>query len=201
MCISFHIEVAYLAHMFRLHLACIPCLLNHHDRGWAYGLFVLAFHLISKLLTWLSGHHALKCVIDGPGVEGHAPLSPLYDRECVPAYICLEILCLALLVCCCCQNCLLQEFCADRQYRVPTGNVFSADSFISSRWTLYTAGGHSIQPMMILRMQGAYSGTFTVFQRSRTVKAEPTVLWQRVSRRSQSEHACIPLPEAFYCFQ
>ena len=151
--------------------ACIPCLLTNHDRGWGPLIcFVLAFHLISKLLTWLSGHHALKCVIDGPGVEGHAPLSPLHDRECVHAYICLEILCLALLVCCCCQNCLLQEFCADRQYRVPTGNVFIADSFISSRWTLYTAGGHSIQPVMILRIQGACSRTFAIFQRSRTVK-------------------------------
>ena len=35
-----HVHVAYLAHMLRLHLACMHCRLNHYDRGWASCLFV-----------------------------------------------------------------------------------------------------------------------------------------------------------------
>ena len=95
--------------------------------------FVLAVHLKSKLHTWLLGQHALKCVIDGPRVEGHAPLSPLHDREHVHAYICLKIPCHTLLALCCCQLQVLQEALAGRLNTVPTGNPSMADNFISGR--------------------------------------------------------------------
>ena len=102
--VALHVRMFVCMLRSHVHHCAFPCLLINHDRGWGPLMcFVLAFHLISKLHTWLLGHHALKCVIDGPRVEGHAPLSPLHDRECGHAHICLKIPCHTLLALCCCQ--------------------------------------------------------------------------------------------------
>lgn len=47
------------------------------------------------------GHHALKCVIDGPRIENRTPLSLWHDREGACAHIALKMHCHALFVLCC----------------------------------------------------------------------------------------------------
>lgn len=68
---------------------------------WHSSLLLHAFYLEWQL--GLLGHHASKCIIDGPRAEGHAPLSPLHDGECSHAHLCLKIPCHTLLALCCCQ--------------------------------------------------------------------------------------------------
>ncbi|KAF5959615.1 hypothetical protein HYC85_000824, partial [Camellia sinensis] len=47
-----------------------------------------------------------------------------------------------------------REHSADRQFKVPTGNKFSADSFTLCRWPHTTAGGNSTQPVALPSVQG-----------------------------------------------
>ena len=104
------------------------------------------------------------CIIDGPRVEGHAPLSPLHDRECARAYICLKfhaIHCLSLLLS-------KTSFC--REF-LPTGTVECRPAmdwwliiWNPSRWISSMAGGYSLQPMVSYRVQGTCPRTLAVFK-------------------------------------
>ncbi|KAF5930212.1 hypothetical protein HYC85_031085 [Camellia sinensis] len=49
----------------------------------------------------------------------------------------------------------LQEHSADRQCKMPTSNISSADGFILCRWPHTTAGDNSTQPVMIPSVQGS----------------------------------------------
>ena len=109
------------------------------------------------------GHHAWKCVIGGPRIEAHVPLSHKHDKGhdwCIHCLNCISMLCLAL---CCCQLQVLQAFLAGRQYLVPTGNVLVADSLISSRWPYLAAGGYSTQPVVSPNVQGGIPEALAAF--------------------------------------
>ena len=62
-----------------------------YERVVAFICVLHSFTLSRKL--GLLGHHASRCIIDGPRVEDRAPLSSLHDRECSHAHICLKIPC------------------------------------------------------------------------------------------------------------
>ena len=132
-----------------------------HDRVVALCVY-LCIHVILKRAIRLLGHHALKCVIDGPRVEGHTPLSPLHDRECVRAYICLKIPCHTLLALCCCQLQVLQEALAGRLNTVPTGQESVADRLKGGRWFLSLAGGVCTWPVVFPNIHKAYPWTLAV---------------------------------------
>ena len=108
----------------------------------------------------------------------------------------LGISCHTLSVLCCCQNCLLQEVSADRQHSVPTGYLFSADSFISSRWILYTAGGHPSQPMMFCNAHRRFSGTLTSFQKRKCSENRGSSAMAASFRAIWVKHASFAHPEA-----
>ena len=152
------------------------CIVVHCLTSWSTMIEVgslvclCALHLTLKCNLGSLGYHAPRCIIDGPRTKGHASLSPIHDREHWPCLHMLKIPYHALLVCCCCQNCLLQEFSADRQYRVPTGTIWVADNIIDNRWLFYTAGGHPSQPMMFCNAHRRFSGTLTVFREEKAVK-------------------------------
>ena len=101
-------------------------------RSWSH--LCVACILTLKCNLGPLGYHAPWCIIDGPRTKGHASLSPMHDRKHWPCLHMLKIPYHALSVGCCCQNCLLQEFYADRQYRVPTGTIWVADNPIRCRW-------------------------------------------------------------------
>ena len=133
------------------------------------------------------GHHAWKCVIGGPRIEAHAPLSHYHDKGhgwCIYALNCAAMLCLAL---CCCHLQILQEHSVDRQCKVPTGNHFPADSLTLCRWPHPTAGGNSMQPGMSPSIQGSSP---EVLATSRGVKE---------GKQRQLTHGGA-FPEAIYCF-
>ena len=76
-----HDHVAHLAHLPRLlyiSMHLLPLELIMMEVG-AYCLSC-AFHSILKLHTWLLGHHAMKCAIDGPRTKDHVPLSHTHDK-------------------------------------------------------------------------------------------------------------------------
>lgn len=75
-----------------------------------------------------------------------------------------EIPCHILSILYCCQNCLLQEVSADRQFSMPTGNPSWADNFINSRWLFSMAGLHFLQPMVFHSVQGTCSRTLAIFR-------------------------------------
>ena len=87
-----------------------------------------------EMHSWLLGHHALKCVIDGPTVEGHATLSPLHDRESGHAYIALNFLAMHCLPSAAVKN----RFCrklwpSGRMPILPTGYSLLSDGFTNGR--------------------------------------------------------------------
>ena len=129
-----------------------------------------AFHSILKLHTLASlGHHALKCVIGGPRVEYHAPLSLKHDREGGGANIALKKHCHALFVLCCWQNRFLQEDMAGRPSTVPIDQTFVADINIHGRWM---ADGLYFWPVTFHSAQEevqSSSGNFHNFQSSKAV--------------------------------
>ena len=90
-------------------------------------------------------------------------------------------------VLCCCELQVLQAFFADRQCKVPAGNLFSADSFILCRWPHTTAGGNSTQPAALPSVQGCSPEVLTA---SRGVKE---------GKQRQPMHGGA-FPEAVYCF-
>ena len=101
-----------------------------------------ALHLTLKCKLGLLGHHASKCAIDGPGVEAHAPLSPLHDRGCVRAYICLRshaIHCLSFVA-------VKIVFC--RKF-LPTGNIQCQPAICEWPIASSAADGHSSWPVGI----------------------------------------------------
>lgn len=104
-CIAFSMLVT-LTCSCRISFACMLASLApwiNYDRGWRPLIcFVcIPFDIEIAHLTPL-GHHALKCVIDGPRVGNHTPLSRKHDKECGGANIALKMLCHALSVLCCC---------------------------------------------------------------------------------------------------
>ena len=160
----------------------MPCSLNW---WWELGLVCLIdLHYIwnQSCILGSLGHHAWKCVIGGPRIEAHAPLSHYHDKGhgwCIYALNCAAMLCLAL---CCCQLQVLQEYSTDRQCKVPAGNNFFADSFNfvpmaipHCRWQFHSAGGDPLCP----REQ---SWGFDSLQRSEGRKTEAAYAWRRVSR-------------------
>ena len=109
-------HVASLACMSRLHCILHACLVPWlDDRNWAlFGLIGLHCIWNQSCILGSLGHHAWKCVIGGPRIEAHAPLSHYHDKGhgwCIYALNCAAMLCLAL---CCCHLQILQEYSADR---------------------------------------------------------------------------------------
>ena len=175
--------------MLRLHCilhACpVPWL---DDRNWAL-VCLIGLHFIWHENCTLDslGHHAWKCVIGGPRIEAHAPLSHYHDKGhewCIHALNCAAMLCLAL---CCCELLVLQAFFVDRQYILSTGSKSPADEFILCRWSKFTAGGHSIQPVALPNVQGRSP---EVLAASRGVKE---------GKQGQPMHGGA-YPKAIYCF-
>ena len=170
-------------HCINMHSLSLDLVIGIRTLVW----FDLHFIWKQSCILGSSGHHAWKCVIGGPRIEAHAPLSHYHDKGhggCIHALNCATMLCLAL---CCCELQILQEHFADRQCSVPTGNNVSADGCILCRWPHPTAGGDFIQPVMSSSTQGCSS---EVLAASRGVKEGKQ--WQPMHRGA--------FPEAVYLF-
>ena len=185
-----------------------PSVANAHDFNmigcWHSSLLLHSFTLICRL--GLLGHHASKCAIDGPRVEGHAPMSPLHDRECVHAHICSKkfhaIHCLPSAT----VNC---RFCrifwpVGYQECRPTNNLWPI-CLISGRCPSPLADDVPTRSVLLTSVHISILGACENFQRSRAVQPEATVLWQQVSggdepsthRPRTSRRGCGHLSSAF----
>ena len=176
-----------------MHRCAFPCLLINHDRGWGPLMcFVLAFHLISKLHTWLLGHHALKYAIDGPRVAGHAPLSPLHDRENGHAYIALNFLAMHCLPSAAVKN----RFCrniwpAGHLYCRPAIHYLPMDlKMVNNHPDM--AGENSTWSVMLPSVQRVHLGSCTIFGGARQCKQRQqlhdTDFWARRVKHASSTH-------------
>ena len=129
--------------------------------------FVCCMHPYIEWRIWSLGS---SCSIDGSKIEGHASLSSKHDKKHNHAHMYLRTPCHALSVLCLLSNCLLQEVSADRQNLVPTGNLWSADESNKCRWKFWSAGGDSVRPVVLWRMQGTCSSTLAIFRKTRQYK-------------------------------
>ena len=138
-----HAHVASLANMIRLQCILHACLVPWFGDGdWALGLFSLHFIWHENCTLDPLGHHAWKCVIGGPRIEAHPPLSHKHDKECVGCIHCLNWAAMQDFALCCCKLQVLQELIAGRQCLVPTGSQSMAGGSILCRRPHPNAGGH-----------------------------------------------------------
>ena len=78
-----------------------------HRPSWSCMIEVKALcvyvciHFILNCAIWLLGHHASRCVIGGPRVENHSPLSSWNDREGSCAHISCKYIAMPFLALCC----------------------------------------------------------------------------------------------------
>lgn len=150
-----------------LHCACIASPFEvSHDRGRSPLVWLCALHYIwnekmHNLVSWAITHWNARLMVREPRTMSLWVINMI--RDIVGAYIAwIALPCKALSSAAVKQ--ILQELFADRLHIVPTGNPSMADSFINSRWSHLTAGGHSPQPVVPPNVRGSNSETLEVFR-------------------------------------
>lgn len=148
-------------------------------------------------------HHALKCAIDGPRVEGHTPLSLTHDKEGGCTYIALKMHCHALFILCCSKT----GFCRNRwsvdhlHCRPATHSWPRAPFLVDDQFSL--AGDHYSWPVTSHSAQGLileHIRDFCSFQRCRAVQTEATWVWRWISERNRTCTHSSLFPRPLYCF-
>ena len=101
---------------------------------------ICALHSISTCTLDSLGHHAWKCVIGGPRIKGHPPLSHKYDKECGWCIHCLKCIAMPSSVLCCCQT----SFCRKIW---PAGHLKCRSAIHMYPMDYFVAGDHHTWPV------------------------------------------------------
>jgi len=168
------------------------------DRGWVQFALLCALHSISTCTLDSLDHHAWKCVIGGPRIEAHPPLSHKYDKECGWFIHCLKCIAMPSSVLCCCQT----SFCRKIW---PAGHLKCLPAIHCWPMDYFVADDHSPRPVTIPHGRWCSTAlreaTLGLVQSSEKQNSQSrgSLCMAVTSERNRARIPLDPLPEAVYC--
>ena len=164
------------------------------DRGWVQFAWLCALHSISTCTLDSLGHHAWKCVIGGPRIEAHPPLSHKYDKECGWCIHCLKCIAMPSSVLCCCQNRFCRKIWPAGSVECRSAkNVWPRVQFmVDDHFKM--AGDDPTQPVVFYNTQRSNLGSCAIFREAEQSKQRQTCAWRWISEQTRARAHWILFP-------